>query len=171
MNWDCQYTRSRLQHYIQRELSVTDRRIVGRHLDECSQCQTVYHRQRQFARELQAELPRFGMPHPYQLSGVWSNVQAQLALGALPTGTMMPSRWWYSVAVAALMMFLVLPMFSARTNMRASLPLPPSPIALNGTATPTAPTRIALFIHTESVRQDVLSAKLYNTPVPLTSQP
>ncbi len=174
MNWDCHYTRTRLHGYLNRELPVQERRLVGQHLDNCPQCQAFYQRQRLLSRDLERELPRFGMPQPYQLQQVWANVQAQLALGALPNSAPMPSRWWYSVAVVVLMLFLALPVVSGRSRAHMLPPLPPSPMLQYKTATPTAlkpPVQVALFSQTAAVQRAVTSAKLYNTPVPLPSQP
>jgi len=77
-NFKCRYTRARLNAFINRDLDVAARRLVGQHLDVCAACQAQYERQRQSAQELTRELPRLGAPNKPQLNLIWAQIQQQI---------------------------------------------------------------------------------------------
>jgi len=111
-NFKCRYTRARLNAFINRDLDVTARRLVGQHLDVCDDCQAHYQRLRRSAQELERRLPQLGAPNKPQLNLIWAQIQQEieqprpqdvddeglgwrswLALGALCLAMILPV-WW-----------------------------------------------------------------------------
>ncbi|MDX2136775.1 MAG: zf-HC2 domain-containing protein [Chloroflexota bacterium] len=124
MRYTCRHCRAELTAYIHRQLSPQRRQRVGRHLNACANCYTLYRQLRDVDRELQTSLPLLGQPGRRQLSGMWQGIQTQISA---PRRTVPVFRVRYGVAVMLAVMALALPWSFNRAPAYA-LPLPPTPV-------------------------------------------
>lgn len=114
---NCNQVRHLLSAYLDRELRPEEERRVRLHLAECTCCEAAYQEEKAI-KELLGSLPEVELP-----PGWWEKLDRRLeeadsALvqwrSRLQRFATLPSRWWRSVAVAAVVLLLVLPFIAQR---------------------------------------------------------
>lgn len=125
----CLYTRSLLDRFAHRELSLGRQRYVGKHLDYCEDCRRDYQRLSRISRELEARLAGLGTPSTNSVNRIWADVQQHLAQ-QVPKQTKRNKRSvQISLASIVLLVMTVLPSVLSGTAVSAAPTLPTQPRA------------------------------------------
>jgi anti-sigma factor RsiW len=131
---NCRDCRALLPRYLDRDLPRTDRSQVAAHLDSCARCHAEYGRLRRLHTDLSADLPGLGRLDPNRASLLWQAVQGELRAPRRADWPIGQRRM--SALIALLACALVLPWLLSPGRLSArSLPLPPTPAALDGQVT------------------------------------
>lgn len=125
----CLYTRSLLDRFAHRELSLGRQRYVGKHLDYCEDCRRDYQRLSRISRELETRLAGLGTPSTNSVNRIWADVQQHLAQ-QVPKQTKRNKRSvQISLASIVLLVMTVLPSVLSGTAVSAAPTLPTQPRA------------------------------------------
>lgn len=171
-NFKCRYTRARLNAFINRDLDIAARRLVGQHLDECPRCQAEYQRLRHSAHELECRLPQIGTPNKPQLNLIWAQIQREIEQPR-PQAVDDEGLGWRSwLALGALCLTMILPVWwQANSAMLAPLAHPsPLSVQVEETRVYVVHYRLARshsIPTTPTASDQHLVAYLRNTPDPL----
>ena len=110
------YCKVLMARFVGGDLSESARRRIGRYIDECEDCHREYMRHREFALNLERNLPTIGRPNPQRLNELWSSLQSELQT---PAGQLIrPSDFAspysmpfnYGLVMLAISIALLLPM-------------------------------------------------------------
>lgn len=125
----CLYTRSLLDSFVHRELSLGRRRYVGKHLDYCEGCRQEYQRLSRISRELEVSLSELGAPSTNSVNRIWADVQQHLTQ-QVPEQTGRNKRSvQISLISIVLLVMTVLPSVLRGTTINAVPTLPTQPRA------------------------------------------
>ncbi|MCS6835174.1 MAG: zf-HC2 domain-containing protein [Anaerolineae bacterium] len=171
-NFKCRYTRARLNAFINRDLDLAARRLVGQHLDACDDCQVHYQRLRRSTHELERRLPQLGAPNKPRLNLIWTQIQQEIERPRPQEADEESLGWRSWLVLGALCLAMILPLWWQANNTMLAPLAQPAPLsakveetrvylihrrALHSYSTPSTPT----------ASDHHLVAYLRNTPDPL----
>lgn len=167
------YCKVNMARFISGDLSEAGRRRVGRFIDECEDCQREYRRHRDFALNLERNLPALGRPNPQRLDLLWSSLQAELQT---PAGRKLrlsdfasphSTQFSYGLVMLAISIALLLPMAVGFQASLSPVELPPLPHIIDINTTPDSHSSGRPFvIATAQPSARGSGPMLQNTPAP-----
>lgn len=176
MNFQCRYTRARMNAFIHGELHLKARRRIARHLDGCTACHDRYVQQREVADQLSRRIVYLGQPRTPQLNRMWSAIQLE-TVSPLSSPRRDPRR--YGLIALLLLLVVLFPWTMGNQNVPFTVPTQPVPSS-SATASPrntasrpaaNAPVTVALRGGSETeATEGTPRLVLWNTPAPTTAQ-
>ncbi len=162
-----------MARFVSGDLSEATRRRVGRYIDECEDCQQEYRRHREFALQLERNLPTLGQPDPKRLDALWTSLQTELQKP--PKHSMWISdfaspyslQFSYGLVMLAITIALLLPLvigFHSSLSPVAVPRVPPSISVIRTQKAQRAALPFALATAQPGARD--LAPMLQNTPAP-----
>jgi hypothetical protein len=167
MNFNCLYCQSKIDAYLDSELSPKARRRVVQHLDRCITCYTLYVQRRDLKRELQRALPLIGQRDAPDFKQMWGTIRSELPHPEAHQRHFLHAR--YGFVVLAMMLMLVLPLTMAHRDIPLILPSQPAAQSVLMRETPdvTEPFAMATAVASLTVESEYTPA----TSLPIVAEP
>ena len=167
------YCKVQMVRYVSGDLSEAARRRVARYIDECEDCYREYTRHREFAHQLESNLPTLGRPDARRLDQLWSSVQRDLQAPDehrewfRDFGSRSNMQFSYGLLVVAITVALLLPLMIGYRASAFAVDLPGAPQfpGIVGTLSTTIADR-PFAIPTSQSRARRNTPHLQNTPSP-----
>ena len=138
------YCKVHMARYINGDLSDAVRRRVGRYIDECEDCHREYLRHREFALELERNLPTLGQPNRQRLDQLWTSLEKELQSPARQSTWLRDfasphsAQFSYGLIMLAISIALLLPMVIGFHSSLLPVDLPRLPHSIHLDTTPHA---------------------------------